>query len=194
MGKTSGGTRTSSSNSPKGLNAETETRVDLASLYRSSGMLDMDYSKAPKITEADFTEEDQYSRMTKPMELDVDIDRAEDRWAEGLTGGESGAKLRETKRAIADAIKGYSGEELNTSNIDYDKNLKEFVAYHKPNKIGDVAKSYWKIDRITQTVRFAKSKRTGFLSATDKWGNDLYSATASHNYTIKVKNTGTKEY
>lgn len=193
MSKGSGTTRGGSSSSPRGLSSGSG-RVDLSEAYRGSGMLDMDSSKAPKITDSDFSEETRYDYLTKPMELDVDIAKAVDFWNRGLTGGESGHKLRETKRAIVDVIKRYSGEELTTSDVEYDKDLQEFVAWHRPKKPGEVAKSFWKVDKMTQTIRFGKSKRSGSITGRDKNGEDLYRPEATHNYTVKVKNTGTKEY
>ena len=192
MAKSSGTTRASTKTSPRGL--EASGNIDLSDVYKSSGMLDMDYSKAPKLKNSDFTEENEYYYMTKPMELDVNIKKTEDFWNDGLTGGESGAKLREAKQAVVDTIKKYSKEELSTRDVEWDKDLNEFVAWHRPKRPGDVEKSYWKIDNIKQTVRFRREKRSGYLSAADKYGDDLYSSRAVHNYTIKVKNTGTKEY
>ena len=157
-------------------------------------MLDMDASKMPTIKDTDFTDENQYYLMTKPMELDVDMAQTEDFWNRGLTGGESGQKMREAKQNIVDTIRRYSGEELRTSDIEWDKDNNEFVAYHRPSRPGDVGKSFWKVSGMTQTIRFRKEKRTGYITAADGRGEDIGSHYAWHNYTIRVRNTGTKEY
>ena len=195
MGKGNGSTRASSSGSPRGLSEGANGQaIDLSRVYKLSGMLDMDYSKAPRLTLADFTDEDEYTYMTKPMDLDVNIQKVQDFWNRGLTGGESGIQLREAKRAIIDAIKANGGGEIKPSQVSWDKDLNEFVAYHPVKNPGDVAKSYWKIDSMTQTVRFAKSKRSGSIYGADKYGEDLYQHTATHNYKVKVRGTGVKAY
>ena len=154
----------------------------------------MDYSKAPRISEKDFTDSNKYYLMTKPMELDVDLQKVEDFWNRGLTGGDSGRQLYNAKKAIKKVVKEATGVELRDSDIEWDTDLNEFVARHPVNRPGDIAKSYWKIKSITQTVRFIKDKRTGSIQGADKYGTNLYSSTASHNYTVEVKNIGVKEY
>lgn len=200
MAKGNGSTRTSSSTAPSGLNNANAggNKVDLSDIYKSSGMLDFDFSKAPSLRDSDFSQDSTYYVSTRPYELDLDVNKVEDFWNRGLTGGESGSQMRAAKDEIIKAVKAGGGGELEHSDISWDKDLGEFVAYHRASRPGDVGKSYWKIDSMKSDVVFRKEKRSSgisqFVQAADKYGNNLNGAYASLDYRVKVKNRGVKAY
>jgi len=191
MAKGSGGTRASSPKAPKGLT--TSSIVDISELYKESGNLDLDRNDVPKVNESDFVNENEYYKMTEPIDIRIDTKTLFKDWEDGLTGGENGTMLYRTKSAIIDAVKAGGGPQLKQSDIEYSDDG-YFTAYHPVKKIGDTEKTFWRVDSIIRPTVIRKDKKSGYLSMADRFGHHSYSGHPSFNYKVNVSFRGSEAY